>query len=160
MSALLADGDPLQSYATGIPSSTTMTAVDDERATAVLDEALIAVGPAGPALRGWRCNSCGRLAFGIKRRCPTCGARDGRETRLESVGVLETWTRVFGQTEYVIGYAQVGDGEDEQRVRVFAPIDVADESELESGRPVELRFKVGTTVWGEERLHHSFAPGG
>jgi uncharacterized OB-fold protein len=137
-----------------------MTAVHDERETAVLDDSLMAVGPTGPALRGWRCNSCGRLALGIKRLCPTCGSREGRETRLEAVGALETWTRVLGETAYVIGYAQVGDGEDEQRVRVFAPIDVADETGLRSGQPVELRFRVGTTVWGQERLHHVFTPGG
>jgi uncharacterized OB-fold protein len=137
-----------------------VTTLDAERATAVLDEGLILAAPAGPVLRGWRCDSCGRLTFGVKRRCPTCGARSGRETRLESVATLETWTRVHGETEYVIGYGIVGDGADDQRVRVFAPIEVTDDSTLRAGQPVQIRFRVGTTVWGEERLHHYFAPEG
>jgi uncharacterized OB-fold protein len=137
-----------------------VTAVEAQGVAAVLDEALIAVGPGGPALRGWRCGSCGRLAFGVKRICPTCGARGGRETRLERTARLETWTRVLGKTEYIIGYGLVGDGEDEQEVRVFAPIDVPDEGRLRPGQPVDIRFRTGIIVWGDERLHHYFAPGG
>jgi uncharacterized OB-fold protein len=127
--------------------------------TSVLDPALLAVdepGP-GPALRGWRCGSCGRLAFGLRRSCPTCGARGGRETLLERRGRLETWTRVFGETEYVVGYALVGDGEDDQEVRVFGPIDVADESGLAPGQELEVRFRTSALPAGE-RLHHYFAP--
>jgi uncharacterized OB-fold protein len=135
-----------------------MTVVDDQRVTAVLDQALIAIEGGAPALRGWRCGSCGRLAFGVKRICPTCGAHEGRETKLQGVAALETWTRVFGQDDYVIAYALVGDGEDEQRVRVFAPVEAQDESALRPGLPVEIRFKVGTTVWGDERIHHFFTP--
>jgi len=134
-----------------------MAVADDQQLSAVLDEALIAVGDR-PALRGWRCASCGRLAFGIKRICPTCGANEGRETRLEGVGALETWTKVFGQSAYVIGYGLVGDGEDDQRVRVFGPVEADGEGDLVPGLPVEIRFRVGTTVWGDERVHHFFAP--
>jgi uncharacterized OB-fold protein len=127
---------------------------------AVLDGALILAPPDGPHLRGWRCAMCSRLAFGVKRLCPTCGHDGGRETRLEGHGTLETWTRVVGRTEYVIGYALVGDGVDEQRVRVFGPIDVANDDTLRVRQTVQVRFKVGNTVWGDERLHHYFVPEG
>jgi uncharacterized OB-fold protein len=134
--------------------------VTSVEAPALLDPALIAVDDGEPSLRGWRCAACRRLAFGVKHVCPTCGSREGRETRLARTARLETWTRVFAQTEYVVGYALVGDGEDDQEVRVFAPLEVADEASLEPGQQVEIRFRTGTIVWGDERLHQYFVPGG
>src|SRR4051794_968279 len=71
----------------------------------VLNPAFIALEEAGgAALRGWRCGDCGHLAYGIKRICPLCASRAGRETRLADSAVLQTWTSVPGDTPYVIGY--------------------------------------------------------
>ena len=124
----------------------------------VLDASLLALVAAdSPVLRGWRCDSCHRLVFGVKLICPRCGSRDGRETRLEQRGRLETWTRVVGKTEYIVGYCLVGDGEDDQEVRVFGPLDVADESALRPNQPVEIRFKSSELAHGE-RIHHYFVP--
>jgi uncharacterized OB-fold protein len=122
-----------------------------------LDGALIGSDPEGPYLRGWRCGRCARLAFGARRICATCGSPEGRETRLAAAGRLETWTRVVGRSEYMIGYGLFGDGEDDQEVRVLGPLDVSDEGELEHGQALELRFRVGELAAGE-RLHHYFAP--
>jgi uncharacterized OB-fold protein len=120
----------------------------------VLDAALVA---ADGGLRGWRCDSCHRLVFGVKQICPNCGGRHGRETRLEQRARLETWTRVFGATDYIVGYCLVGDGEDDQEVRVFGPIDVTDEASLEPNQELEIRFKSSQLPNGE-RLHHYFVP--
>jgi hypothetical protein len=64
---------------------------------------------------------------------------------------------VFGATDYIVGYCLVGDGEDDQEVRVFGPIDVTDESSLEPNQELEIRFKSSELPHGE-RLHQFFTP--
>jgi uncharacterized OB-fold protein len=127
-------------------------------AAPVLDGALIATdSQSGTSLRGWRCERCHALAFGVRRICARCGSSKGHETRLSETGRLETWTRVAGRSEYVVGYGLFGDGEDEQVVRILGPIDLADEGVLAHGQAVKVRFKVGQVTSGE-RLHHYFVP--
>lgn len=124
-----------------------------------LDPALIEPLPGGDAaLRGWRCDSCGRLTLGARELCPLCGAREGRATHLASEARLQTWTHVATERDYVIAYALAGDGEDEQEVRVFGLVDVDDEDELSFGQRVEIRFRDGPTPKGNALLHHYFVP--
>jgi uncharacterized OB-fold protein len=124
-----------------------------------LDPALIEPLPDGEAaLRGWRCGSCGRLTLGARDLCPLCGSREGRATHLEPEGTLQTWTHVATEHDYVIAYALAGDGEDDQEVRVFGPVDVDDENELSVGQRLEIRFRSGPTPKGTTKLHHYFVP--
>jgi uncharacterized OB-fold protein len=127
--------------------------------TAVVDPALIESLPGGDlALRGWRCDSCGRLALASPERCPVCGARGGRTTHLGRTARLQTWSRVMADPPYIVGYALAGDGEDDQEVRVFGPLAVDDEGRLRVGQQVAIGFRTGVTTRGRERAHHYFAP--
>lgn len=127
--------------------------------TAVVDAALIELLPGGRlALRGWRCETCGRLALASPELCPVCGARGGRTTHLAATARLQTWSRVVADPPYIIGYALAGDGEDGQEVRVFGPVAVDDEDRLQVGQAVAIGFRTGQTARGRERVHHYFAP--
>jgi uncharacterized OB-fold protein len=127
----------------------------------VFDENLVGrpTDPGGLWLIGWRCERCRRLAFGRRRICPACGSRSGRASCLEDVGELETWTTVYSGegSHYTVGYCLVGDGEDEQRVRVFGPIAVVDEGELRIGQLVSIGFD-HSCLEGREACHHVFHP--
>ena len=90
--------------------------------------------------------------------CAICGASSGRETRLCGVGTLETWSRIVDKAgDYIVGYALVGDGADDQFVRVFGPIDAHDEATLRAGEPVAIRFG-SRDVDGGPRVHQYFVP--
>jgi uncharacterized OB-fold protein len=107
-------------------------------------------------LIGWRCDRCQRLAFGQREICPACGGRGGRATRLERQARLETWTTVFTRDgSYSVAYCFIGDGEDQQEVRVFGPIAVDDELELRRGRRLELAFDHGD-IADRDCVHHVF----
>ena len=124
----------------------------------VFNQALIGGGPTngGYSLRAWRCDSCERLAFGVRDCCPVCGHVGGKETRLKHAGTLETWSSVAARDNpYVIGYALVDAVDRPQSVRVFAPIDVPDEGRLVPGCIVGIAFRVAS-IDGEQRLHHYF----
>jgi crotonobetainyl-CoA:carnitine CoA-transferase CaiB-like acyl-CoA transferase/uncharacterized OB-fold protein len=111
-----------------------------------------------PRLRGWRCSSCQKIAFGTRKLCPVCAHSGGEETVLGPHGNLETWSRVGSLEDgYLIGYALIGDGRDEQTVRVFGPIGVpaSEEAALGIGIPIAIEFK-SSRIGDEERLHHSF----
>jgi hypothetical protein len=58
---------------------------------------------------------------------------------------------------YIVAYAQLGDGRDEQSVRVLGPIDLEHEPALERGRRLAVRFRV-SSLRGRDRLHHYFVP--
>jgi uncharacterized OB-fold protein len=127
----------------------------------VFDEALVGRSSesSAPWLIGWRCARCGRLAFGRKRTCPVCGSRSGQLSRIEGPAELETWTTVYPKegSRYSVGYCLAGDGQDEQRVRVFGPIVVADENELRIGQTMSIGF-AHSHLDGREACHHAFYP--
>lgn len=137
------------------------TSAGELRRLPLFDETLLSRDGAGePSLVGWRCDSCGRLAFGRKRICPICGATGGRETQLRRVGRLETWTTVSTkQGTYDIAYAMLNDGEDEQEVRVFGPIVAADIDGLEIGQQVSVEFD-HSEIAGVDSVHHAFSADG
>jgi CoA:oxalate CoA-transferase len=109
-------------------------------------------------LLGWRCAKCSALALGKHAVCGICGNKTGRVTQLANEGVLETWSRIATRKGgYIIGYALVGDGEDDRRVRIFGPIDAVDESILTAGERIAIRFR-RSDVNGKSRLHHTFIP--
>ncbi len=80
-------------------------------------------GPNDWVLLAWSCEACGRVAFGLAERCPTCGSSDGHATTLRDEGVLETWSRIApkGEAPYIVGYALLGAADNpDAAVRVFA----------------------------------------
>jgi uncharacterized OB-fold protein len=123
-----------------------------------IDDRLLRVEPE-VVLRGWRCARCRRLSLGARETCPLCGNRAGRETSLLPTAVLETWTRVAATPSYVVAYARLGDGEDDQSVLLLGPIDVEDAegAPLHAGQRLEIRFSTSVLPAGA-RLHHRFVP--
>jgi len=111
-------------------------------------------------LLAWSCEACGRVAFGLAERCPTCGSSDGHPTTLRDVGVLETWSRISpkGESPYIVGYALLGAAENpDAAVRVFARIDEAHEDQLELRMPVRVAFTTSEDG-GPSLMHHFFVP--
>jgi uncharacterized OB-fold protein len=132
----------------------------DALAARPLNPVYVGRDAAGPVLRAWRCNPCGHLSFGMRGRCPACGLAEGRETALASRGELETWTRVATREGgYVIGYALLGDGHDDQRIRVLGPVEAESDDVLSIGMPVRVVFTT-SGAGDESRAHHLFVPDG
>jgi len=111
-------------------------------------------------LLAWSCEACGRTAFGLAERCPTCGSSDGHATTLRDGGVLETWSRISpkGEAPYIVGYALLGAAENpDAAVRVFARIDEAHEDQLVLRMPVTVAFTTSEDG-GPSLMHHFFIP--
>lgn len=122
----------------------------------LFDETLVVSGDDGLELIGWRCSRCERLTFGHARMCPMCGSSEGRDTRLSALGRLETWTSVSVPSgSYDIGYVMLGDGEDDQEVRVLGPLVTDDVAELRSGQTVRVGFD-HSEILGVDSVHHVF----
>jgi crotonobetainyl-CoA:carnitine CoA-transferase CaiB-like acyl-CoA transferase/uncharacterized OB-fold protein len=115
-------------------------------------------GPDEAVLLGWRCAKCSVLALGEHAFCGVCGNKGGRITVLSNEGVLETWSSVATRAGgYIIGYALLGNEEDNQRVRVFGPIETPSEDTLVAGEHVVVEYR-RSEINGKTRLHHVFVP--
>ena len=137
---------------------TDQAATDARGSVPLFDDSLIARGEVDDDLLliGWRCTRCARLSFGARRMCPFCGARSGRMTRLQEHGWLETWTTVSAKEHrYTVGYCMVGDGEDDQEVRVFGPLVADDEAHLRSRQRIRIGFDQ-SVIAGRTSVHHVF----
>jgi uncharacterized OB-fold protein len=112
----------------------------------------------GLVVIGWRCGRCNRLALGMRRMCPVCGASDGRTTTLLDHGTLETWTTVTTRDgSYMVAYALFRDGVDDQETRVFGPMAAESDDALTIGQSVRLGFG-HRVIAGIDSVHHMFLP--
>lgn len=126
----------------------------------LLNRSLMAQGesPDEAVLLGWRCAKCSALAFGEHVFCGICGNKTGRITHLSQEGALETWSRIATRGGgYIVGYVLFGDGEDDQRVRVFGPIEAPSEDALTAGEHIVVEY-LRSEINGKMRLHHVFIP--
>lgn len=126
---------------------------------------LFTVNPDGTGhLTANRCQGCGITFFPPRKFCSACYESRGlEEIRLETLGILHTFTTVYRgapgfETPYMVGYIDL----EKSGVRIFAPIAGCRPEELKIGMQMELVFGKGRRIVRDAddgcRITYQFKP--
>jgi uncharacterized OB-fold protein len=123
-----------------------------------LKQGLFKEGPDGGALLGRKCSSCKQVFYPPTDLCLACGHGELTEVELGRRGTLYSYTMGHMPAShfmppYALGYVDLPEG-----VRVFAPLEMTEETSFEVGMDVEL---VVGKLWeedGKEIIGYKFKP--
>jgi uncharacterized OB-fold protein len=123
-----------------------------------LQEGLFKEGPEGGTLLGNKCASCGQIFFPKAQLCLDCGHEALTEVELSRRGTLYSYTighmpSIHFAPPYALGYIDLP-----EEVRVFAPLELTEDSQFEVGMEMDMVIEKLWEEEGKEIIGYKFKP--